>query len=45
MFAFVAFWHDPELKMVLWAACIVPFMVPELLVKSYFRKHHKELFK
>ena len=31
--------------MVMWAACIVPFMVPELLAKSYFRRHHKELFK
>jgi D-alanyl-lipoteichoic acid acyltransferase DltB (MBOAT superfamily) len=44
VFAFVAFWHDPELKMVLWVVCIIPFMVPELLVKNYFRKHHKNLF-
>ena len=37
IFTFVAIWHDLNINLVLWAWGICLFMVPEMLVKSYFK--------
>jgi hypothetical protein len=42
--AFVAFWHDHTLHIVLWALILVLFMVPEIAVKAYFRKHYSHFY-
>jgi D-alanyl-lipoteichoic acid acyltransferase DltB (MBOAT superfamily) len=42
--AFVAFWHDHSLSVVLWAFTFIIFILPELLVKRYARCHWKDLF-
>jgi len=34
----VAIWHDLKLNLVLWAWGICLCLVPEILVKSYFKK-------
>lgn len=41
---FVAFWHDHSIRIVVWALILVLFMVPELAIKSYFRKYHLSLY-
>jgi len=43
--AFVAFWHDHNLNIILWAFLIVLCMIPELMIKRYFRKNHSNLYK
>lgn len=42
--AFVAFWHDHTIKIVLWAFILVLFMVPELVVKRYFSARYRHLY-
>ena len=45
--AFVAFWHDHSVYIVLWAFMIVLFIVPEIAIKRFFRtwKGSVELYK
>lgn len=43
--AFVAFWHDHTLNIIIWAFTLIIFILPEILIKKYFKKHHKHLFK
>ncbi len=43
--AFVAFWHDHTINIVFWALIISLFMIPEIVIKRYFRKNYKNLFK
>ena len=42
--AFVAFWHDHTINIIFWALIIALFMVPEMLIKRYFRSKKKHLF-
>jgi D-alanyl-lipoteichoic acid acyltransferase DltB (MBOAT superfamily) len=42
--AFVAFWHDHTLHIVLWALILVLFMLPEVVVKAFFRKNYSHVF-
>jgi D-alanyl-lipoteichoic acid acyltransferase DltB (MBOAT superfamily) len=42
--AFVAFWHDHTINIVFWALIISLFMIPEIIIKRYFRKNKKHLF-
>lgn len=42
--AFVAFWHDHRINIVFWAFILAIFMVPELMIKNYFRKHYLHLY-
>jgi protein-cysteine N-palmitoyltransferase HHAT len=36
--AFVAFWHDHTLNIVIWAFALVLFILPEILIKRYARQ-------
>eukprot|EP01065_Artemidia_motanka_P035396 TRINITY_DN43311_c0_g1_i1.p1 TRINITY_DN43311_c0_g1~~TRINITY_DN43311_c0_g1_i1.p1 ORF type:complete len:558 (+),score=167.64 TRINITY_DN43311_c0_g1_i1:102-1775(+) len=36
IFLFVAFWHDRELQLAAWGVLMAAFMLPELVVTSYF---------
>lgn len=42
--AFVAFWHDHTLNILLWAAVLVVCMLPELSIKRYARNHLGHLY-
>ncbi len=42
--AFVAFWHDHTLNIVIWAFALVIFILPEILIKRYARKTLKAYF-
>lgn len=42
--AFVAFWHDHTLNIVIWAFALIVFILPELLIKRHARKSWRELF-
>lgn len=42
VFSFVAIWHDIEMKLLLWGWLIVIFLLPEILISSYFAKFSKE---
>lgn len=44
VFLFVAFWHDPELKLALWALIILPFIIPEIVVKKIARQKFMHLY-
>lgn len=41
---FVAFWHDHTFHILIWALILVLFMVPEIAVKTYFRKNQRKWF-
>jgi len=43
--AFVAFWHDHRINIVIWALVIVLFILPEILIKRYVKTKHAYLFK
>ena len=42
--AFVAFWHDHTINIVLWAFILVLFMIPEIAAKRYFKKYYGHLY-
>ena len=42
--AFVAFWHDHTIKIVLWAFILVLFMVPEIAAKRFFSSNFRHLY-
>ena len=42
--AFVAFWHDHSLNIVIWGLVIVLFILPEILIKRYMKKNYAYLF-
>lgn len=41
---FVAFWHDHTFHILIWAMILVLFMIPEIAVKTYFRKNQRKWF-
>ncbi len=41
---FVAFWHDHTINIIFWGLIIALFMVPEIVIKRYFRKNKKHLY-
>jgi D-alanyl-lipoteichoic acid acyltransferase DltB (MBOAT superfamily) len=43
--AFVAFWHDHTLNIVIWAFALVVFILPEILIKRYARRSLKKYYK
>lgn len=42
--AFVAFWHDHTLNIVIWAFALIVFILPEILIKRHARNNWRELF-
>lgn len=42
--AFVAFWHDHTLNILIWAFAIVIFILPEILIKRFAKRHLREYF-
>lgn len=42
VFSFVALWHDLKLNLLIWGWFICFFLVPEIVVKSYFSKDSLE---
>ena len=45
VFLFVAFWHDPELKLLVWAMVILVFIVPEVMIKRIVKMKFNHLYK
>jgi len=43
--AFVAFWHDHTINIVIWAFTFILFILPEILIKRYTKKYLPHLFK
>lgn len=42
--SFVAFWHDHTINIIFWGLIIALFMVPEILIKRYFRKNQRNFY-
>ena len=42
--AFVSFWHDHSLNIVIWGLVIVIFILPEILIKRYVKRKYSYLF-
>ena len=38
VFTFVAIWHDMNLNLIMWAWVICLSLMPEMLIKNYFKK-------
>jgi hypothetical protein len=42
--AFVAFWHDHTLNIIIWAFALIIFILPEILIKRHARRYWKRQF-
>jgi D-alanyl-lipoteichoic acid acyltransferase DltB (MBOAT superfamily) len=42
--SFVSFWHDHTINIVFWGLIIALFMIPEIMIKKYFRKYKRHWY-